>query len=162
MTTVTQNLLKELFEYNDGVFYWKVARQGIKCGQIAGSLFSNGYRRIKINGKCYLEHRLVWLFHKGEFPKNEIDHVNGNIADNRIENLREATRSENSCNRKTPIDNTTGFKGVCFNKQSQKYQGQIIHKRTNYYCGVFDTPEDAYAAVCLKRTKLHGEFANHD
>jgi hypothetical protein len=120
---MTQELLKELFEYReDGNFYWKV-KKTIKTtiGKIAGTNHSKGYRTIRIDKKSYLQHRLIWLFHNGFFPQYEIDHINCIRNDNRIENLREATHKENRANTIKLPGCSSKFKGVYFNKLSKKW-----------------------------------------
>jgi len=160
---LTQEELKETLDYDpeSGIFRWKVAKGlRVKVGDIAGTLHPNGYRYIKINGKRYLEHRLAWLYVHGEWPEDMIDHINGIKDDNRIENLRESTRSENGMNRSKQINNTSGYKGVTWNKAAQKWHTQIMINNKQKYLGYFDSPEEAYAAYCKAAEELHGEFAN--
>lgn len=88
-----------------------------------------------------------------------IDHENRNPLDNRKCNLREATRSENARNAKRRVDNTSGYKGVHFNRKTLRFQAQIYYNRKQIYLGTFSTPEDAYEAYCKKAYELHGEFA---
>jgi hypothetical protein len=92
----TQNDLKELFEYrNDGYLIRKIkTSNSVKTGDIAGCDTGNGYKKIRAFGKPYLSHRLIFFWHYGVFPK-EIDHINGDTVDNRIENLRAAYRNHN-------------------------------------------------------------------
>lgn len=161
---VTQDELKEILDYDPetGIFRWKSPRQKIKVGDVAGTLNHNGYRFIKINGKLYLEHRLAWLYVYGEWPKDMIDHVNGTRDDNRIENLREATRSENKWNQTKPITNTSGYKGACWHKASQKWDARIAINNKRKHLGLFDSPEEAYEAYCKAAKELHGEFAKYE
>lgn len=99
MSDLTQDLLKELFSYRDGDLYWKKSRSGIKIGCSAGTIDDRGYRVIKINGKSYKGHRLMFLYHHGYLPEF-LDHVDGDPLNNDIDNLREATKQENGRNRK--------------------------------------------------------------
>ena len=156
--------LREILDYNpeSGVFRWKVSNNNrVKVGDVAGTLKRDGYRRIMINGKAYLERRLAWFYVHGKWPKDMIDHINGIKDDNYIENLREATNAENQWNRTKRDNNTSGFKGVCWNKAAQKWQAQIRINNKVKYLGLFDSPEEAYAAYCKAAKELFGEFANY-
>jgi hypothetical protein len=117
---ITQSKLKSIVNYNEttGVFTWAKNRKRCTTGSIAGSICSNGYIYININYKKYLAHRLAWLYIHGEFPENEIDHIDGNKANNSIENLRTATRSNNVWNTKKGTRNTSGYKNVSLHKKS--------------------------------------------
>jgi len=93
-------------------------------------------------------------------PKGvDTDHVNGDGLDNRKSNLRKATRSENLYNQGVPAHNTTGFKGVCFNKRCGKFQAEIRVSGKPRRLGLFVTKEEAHAAYCMAAKKLHGKFA---
>ena len=101
----TQSQVKELFHYDPetGHLIWLVDRRAHKvAGKIAGYLNNEGYLRIRIDGKGYQAHRLIWLYVNGAWPVNEIDHVNGVRNDNRISNLREVTNSQNLQNQRKP------------------------------------------------------------
>ena len=99
---ITQELLKEHFEYRDGHLWWvKPTSKRIKIRQQFGCCNNEGYIFGGLRGKYYYEHRLIWLYHYGEWPKECIDHINGIKDDNRIENLREATKQQNNFNRKS-------------------------------------------------------------
>ena len=96
----------------------------------------------------------------GKWPENDIDHINVARGDNRFSNLREATRSENLRNRGAQKNNTSGFKGVSWQKSSRKWDARInIHGKV-VHLGYFDDPEDAYQAYCQAAKELHGEFYN--
>lgn len=155
---ITQNELKETMknDHNTGKFTWLVANSSkIKIGDRAGSLNSIGYRRIKINGKDYLEHRLVWLYHYGYLPTKHLDHINGIRDDNRIDNLREATSAENHQNRSKSKNNTSGFMGVTWAKHANKWQSRICKGGKNHHLGYYDTPEEAHAAYVKTKAELH-------
>jgi len=123
---VTQEKLKDLFRYDaeSGDFYWLTSGKGRVFGVPAGTITNHGYRSITIDFKRYVAHRLVWLWHNGYLP-GELDHINRKPADNRIENLREVTHSENLWNSKTRSDNTSGVRGVCWDKQKSKWKVQV-------------------------------------
>lgn len=164
---MTQEELKDLLDYDPetGIFRWKVYRnQYAKVGDIAGNLRPDSYRQIKINGKFYLEHRLAWFYIYGEWPENQIDHINGMKTDNRIKNLREADRFDNTRNVKRRKDNSSGYKGVSLSngKWMARIWSIIDNKRKRCYLGYFNSPEEAYAAYCKAAKELHGEFANCD
>jgi len=118
-----------------------------------------GYLLGKFQQNDLKAHRVAWIVHYGSLAADtEIDHINGDPSDNRIANLRLATRAENGRNTRIRVDNTTGFKGVCKIKGRNKWRAQIkVGNRKGAY-GLFDTPEDAYAAYCKASAELHGEF----
>lgn len=163
---VTQEQLLHLFEYKDGFLYWKnrtAHGSNIKIGQKAGRAHRSngklsGYLHVHILGKNYLTHRLIFLMFNGYLPK-EVDHINGNRGDSRIENLRASDRSQNQHNAKIRKDNTTGVKGVYLS--NGKYKAQLQCNKQRYLVGRFDTIEEAAEAIKKKRIEIHKEFANH-
>lgn len=158
---VTQELLHKLFEYRDGELYWKVSRGRLaKVGDKAGWISKKGYLNTKINGKCYLNHRLIFLMHYGYLPEM-LDHKDTNTLNNRIENLREATRSQNNRNVKLRKDNTSGIKGVSWFKKSKKWLAQVTINKKQVYLGLYEDLELAELVATEARNKYHGEFANH-
>lgn len=157
--------LRELLDYDaeTGVFTWRV-RTGPMCrlDQPAGSITSSGYRRIVIDGRSYLASHLAWLHSYETPPTKTVDHKNRIKTDDRIENLREATRSEQARNRRGTSTNTSGFKGASrFNKkyQNAKFRSTITVDGKRIFLGLFQTAEEAHAAYC-KASELHGEFAH--
>jgi hypothetical protein len=147
-----------LFEYRDGELFWKQRGRSRQIGRPAGAVNRDGYRRIKYMYKLYAVHRLVWTYH-GNDPVDFIDHINGDVLDNRIENLRAATHSQNCMNTRLRSDNTSGIKGVRWSKLKQKWIGTVGINYKNYCAGEFDTKEKAAEAVAKLRQELHGEFA---
>ena len=162
MRDLTVDLLNHLFEYDKetGNLIWKIQQRGIRKGSIAGSVKSHGYLCVGINYKSYRAHRLIFLMHKGYLPKT-IDHINGDKLDNRIENLRAATVGQNQHNRKTNANNTSGYKGVCWNKARKKWKSQIRLEGKRINLGHYTNIEEAAEAVRKAREELHGDFANH-
>lgn len=159
---LTLDYLKDLINCNTkkGVLTWKVSRGKVKAGTVAGYISSSdGYRYIRIDLKRYGAHRLVWFFAHGYLPELEIDHKNNNRADNRIENLREATRSQNSYNTLKQSNNKSGYKGVYFYKRVKKYYAQICVEGNRVHLGTFDTPEEASKAYIKASKMLHKEFS---
>ena len=150
------DLLHELFEYRDGKLYWKQPGKSRQMGKPAGSVIGDGYACIRIQYKLYRVHRLVWVMYGNE-PVPYIDHINGEKLDNRIENLRAATHSQNCMNRCQRSDNKSGVKGVRLKKG--KWYGSIVLNGKTHSAGYFIEKEDAAVAVDRLRTELHGEFA---
>ena len=153
--------LRRLLSYDPetGEFRWRVSRRGVTAGALAGTLNHQGYWRIFIYGKAYLGHRLVWLYVYGEWPQGDIDHVNRTRSDNRLCNLRVATRSQNLGNMGRRPVNTSGYKGVTWHKRAEKWLAQISVNRKNIYLGLFNCPIAAHAAYIAKARSLFGEFA---
>jgi hypothetical protein len=155
---ITQEELKDLLTYNPetGIFNW-IKRNG----NIAGSTNVRGYVTISISDKDYLAHRLAWFYVKGANPINLIDHVNGVCDDNRIINLREASRSQNAWNQIISTRNTSGLKGVSWDKHRNKWKAQIQILRKVKHIGYFTDKNEAYQAYCKAADEYHKEFANH-
>lgn len=154
--------LNELFDYKDGQLIYKInTAKCIKIGDIAGSICkTNGYRVIRINKILYKAHRLIWIYFNGDIDTAlQIDHINHIRSDNRIENLRLATRSQNGSNTTKQKNNTSGYKGVSWSKQYKKWVAQIMKNKKLIYLGLFATPELAHAAYIAAAEKLHKEFA---
>jgi len=131
-------------------------------GKLAGTIATSGKRKciqIIIDGKSYLGHRLAWLIMTGEWPKEDIDHKDLDRINNKWENIREASRSQNCCN-KEKIDNcTSDFKGVAWHKNRKKWQAYICLNKVQKYLGIFDSQEAAYAAYCKASNEFHGVFS---
>ena len=128
-----------------------------KKGEVAGKKDTNGHIQIFVNGRYYLAHRCAWLWSYGVWPDHDIDHINGDRSDNRLANLRKATRSQNCSNSKLRADNNIGLKGVSI--QKGRYRAQIQVKGKKQFLGMFSTPEEAHEAYCKAAQSLHGEFA---
>lgn len=128
MPKITQEEVKRLFDYReDGNLIRKVSiGNQIRIGGVAGYIGGIGYRVIGINYIQYYSHRLVFLYHHGYIPENEIDHIDRDILNNRIENLREVSRQCNVRNSGNRSTNTSGVKGVCWDKQCNKWVAQIV------------------------------------
>lgn len=158
---ITFSRLREMLSYDPqiGEFRWKISPNGrMKAGAIAGKT-SKGYRQIGVDGRLYAAHRLAWLYQTGKWPVDLIDHINCDPGDNRFCNLREASRSENARNSKLNARNTSGFKGVTWEKNAKRWMAQIQVNCKNNNLGLFDTPEEAHSAYIAAAEKLHGEFA---
>ena len=156
---VTQSQLHELFDYKDGNLIWKVAKARIiKVGDIAGSINEYGYIIIGIDGKVYRAHRLIYLYHNGYFP-SFIDHIDGNKTNNKIENLRSATTSQNAMNRKISIKNSSGIKGVVWHKRDKKWVVQVKVNSKYQSFGYYEDKELAELVAIEATNKLHKEFS---
>jgi hypothetical protein len=157
---LNQELLKELVNYdpNTGVFAWKKIRPGVSSSKKFGSLKPSGYIVVLINKKLYRLHRLAWLYMTGEWPENEIDHINGNKADNRFCNIRKATKAENNWNKKVRKDSTTGVKNVLYYPKYQSYYVRITANKIAHSFGPFKTKDQAALVAKEKRAEIHKNF----
>lgn len=160
--SISQSRLRELFDYRDGNLIWrKKTRRRTIVGQIAGTELRNGYIKIGIDKGQYLAHRLIWVWHYGEIAKEMVDHINGVKNDNRIENLRLASRSENNTNSVPCKRNKSGLKGVCFDSNRGLWVASITKDKRQKMLGRYATKELAYAAYVAAANSLHGEFVRH-
>jgi len=124
---ITQERVRELFDYReDGALVWiKRTSNVVSVGDVAGCVGADGYERTKVDGMGYLNHRLVWLWHRGRFPVGGLDHIDRIKTHNFIENLREATQTGNMRNTGNRRHNTSGVKGVGWNKESEKWRARV-------------------------------------
>jgi len=153
MITQTYIISRLSYDPKTGIFTWI---NGPRSGKRAGCLLQHGYRNININGKSYGEHRLAWLYVNGEMPTNNIDHINGVPSDNRIENLRECSQSQNKQNARPK----TGYlKGAFFDKSKGKCRASIGPRGSVRYLGVFESQDQAHEAYALAAKQMYGEFA---
>ena len=157
---ITKEILQSKLDYDPetGIFTKKTNSWKFKIGDVAGCKSPKGYILIGIKNKQYLAHRLAWFYVYGDLPQF-IDHINGNPSDNRICNLRKCTKSENSKNRGKQKNNTSGVKGVTWDKQCNKWKAQIKFNGKVKNLGVFKDLEFAALVVKEARTKFHGVFA---
>jgi len=158
---LTQEKLRELLHYDPltGVFTRRVALSNrVKIGEVAGCDRPDGYLIFNVLGKLCLAHRLAWLYVYGTWPREELDHKNGDRKDNRIDTLREATHTENVRNSKVHWNNTSGFKGVSWSKEKRKWYARIMFNRMVIRLGYFRTAEAASEAYETAAEKYFGEF----
>tara|TARA_R110000782_G_scaffold235628_1_gene321660 strand:+ start:173 stop:640 length:468 start_codon:yes stop_codon:yes gene_type:complete len=146
---ITQKKLKSILEYNKstGVFLWKKCRNRI-LGSVAGTIDNKGYRRIGINKSYKRAHALAWFYVYGEWPKSQLDHINRNRDDNRIDNLRDVTSQQNSRNR-TPSINKFGVIGLSWCRKSNKFYSRITVDRKTKYVGYYASMLDA---ICARKS----------
>jgi len=169
---ISKNELRRLFTYKRGHLYWKprpeetfakysayVMWNRRYAGNRAGSPNKRGYIRIGINKKYYMEHRLIWLYHKGWLPE-ALDHKNGNPSDNRMSNLRAATQMENRWNSRRKQPTKTNVKGV-YKRDNGRYEAHICADHKRIHLGVFVRKRDAIRVVSAARKALHKTFARH-
>lgn len=136
---ISKEYLHERFTYNDGELYWKtVYSNRLKVGQLAGDHDGRGYRRVMIGKKHFKMHRLIWIMFNGDIPEALcVDHIDRDISNNLIENLRLVTKAGNNRNR--------GILGVTFDKARGKWRAQASLDNTTVLLGRFDTEEEAKA-----------------
>jgi hypothetical protein len=162
MREIEISRLLEMVSYcpETGILRWKIGRPGASAGATIGCKRSDGYIKICVDGVSLLAHRVAWAITHKEWPSGEIDHRNMNRSDNRLQNLRPATPSQNKANTRAFRSNkSSGLKGASFCKRSGKWLAQIQKDRKPYHLGVFDTAEGAHAAYKVAAERLFGEFA---
>lgn len=154
---LTQEILKKFLTYESetGIFRWNEDRGRVKKDEVAGSLTNWGYVQIRILGKMYSGHKLAWLYVYGEFPKLFIDHINRIRNDNRIGNLRLATKSQNSQNTTICKLNTSGHKGVSWCKREGKWRAFIKLNGKYKSLGYHENKTDAITRYVNESKKLH-------
>lgn len=141
-----------------GELRWAVGNRGRQKGDIAGSIYSNGYRRIYLAGKRCPAHRLAWMLFYGYWPESDIDHINGVRHDNRISNLRLATKSQNQQNRsasKKPGGKSSRFVGCYYHPRNKKWTAAITAYGKRMWLGSFDTEIEAQKAYKEAKLKHH-------
>ena len=145
--SITAEELRSILHYDPltGVFTRIRSAHPNRVGAVVGSA-SHGYIRIRLLGKCYPAHRLAWLYVYGTWPKNQIDHINRNRSDNRIANLRDVTNQQNMCNAGDYSTNTSGRKGVYWDKRDSRWRACITDNGRYLSLGYFSTQAEAVAA----------------
>lgn len=143
---ITQTRLKELFDYDPLTGLFTRKRKTAIRGHKAAAPNSRGYFRTGVDNQRFLTHRLIWLFVYGVWPKHEIDHKNRNNGDNRLDNLRDISPSENQHNHGKNINNSSGFTGVSWDAFNRKWVAAISARQKQYHLGRFDCPKTASEA----------------
>jgi hypothetical protein len=158
---LTQEQANKLFQYQDGeLFRISVISKKTKVGDVVGRIGKRGYKYLTVYDKKYYIHRVIWLMHYGTLPQY-IDHIDGNPLNNKIENLRACTATENLCNARTRSNNISGVKGVAWIKPRQKWRVRLNFNKKEYHIGYFDEKQDAINAILEVRPKIHKDFARH-
>lgn len=146
---LTQERVKSEFRLGeDGLLYWKTqSRNGRRDLTTPAGNNASGYRQVKIDGVLYSVHRVVWLYHTGEWPKNTIDHIDGNKHNNRIENLRDVSQRVNSqAHYSKMLGKTSQYTGVKWHRGNSKWHAQAWHKGKKKHLGYFLDEKDAAKA----------------
>lgn len=151
----TKEYLDSVLTYSDGELYWKKNNK-----PIGKTIDRFGYRKFQVNYKTMFVHRIVFAMHNGYFPEF-IDHVDGNKLNNKFENLRAATSSENNSNKKAMKTNKIGIKNVCWIKSNKRWRVQIVKNGKHCVSKDFADLELAMLVAVEGRDKFHGNFANH-
>jgi len=129
------------------------------AGKAAGFKRPDGYIEVRLDGRIYLAHRLIWLIHFGSWPCRDVDHRDRVPGNNRIDNLRLATATQNMQNQTIRVNNTSGVKGVYFDKGTMKWRAQIVVNGRAKYIGIYGSIVDAQAARRKAANENFGEFA---
>ena len=155
---ISHDYVLSAFDYQDGNLIRKTGRVN-EIGQIAGCVHKGtGYIHVKIKAKSFKAHRLVFLYHNGFLPEF-VDHIDGNKTNNKIENLRAATKEENCRNQKIRSTNKSGCKGVKWVKCKNKWQVEVCRNYKQINFGYYEDLELA-SLVAIEATELiHGRFS---
>lgn len=157
---LSQEELTQLLEYNPvtGIVTWKAgSNRNKRIGMEAGSTCRNGYKRIEVNGKSYMLHRIIWALVYGITVDMQIDHINGDRADNRLENLRAVTPRENQNNR---VSHRNGR--LCGYKRSRnKWEAQIVYNGKKLFLGRFATEQEAHNAYEEAKLRITNKEAGN-
>lgn len=167
---LTLDMVEHLFQVDaeGGLIWWKnPTNPRLKVGSIAGcQTHRSAYVMIglTIQGKkkWFKRHRLIWLYVHGKWPEADIDHINGVPGDDRISNLRAATKSQNSMNCKVSSKNTSGCKGVCWNPKKERWRARITMAGKENFLGWFKTLEGAIVARKNAEIQYFGEFVRRE
>jgi hypothetical protein len=153
-----------LFEYRDGKLFWiKPTARHMKAGHPAGTMRKDGYIGVFLYGKYLFAHRIIWEMHNGPIPEGlVIDHIDTVRDNNRIDNLRVCTFQENHFNRNKGSNNKSGYKGVSWHKQKQKWVAQITIEGRSKFLGFFVDPVKAHEKYCEFAILHYGEYAKLD
>ena len=160
---ITQEILKTRYLYSEkekGLVWDTPDNFRQKNGKTLGTNRPDGYLSANIDKKMYLIHRLVWLYHYGEFPNGFIDHIDGDKTNNTIDNLRDVTPEESNRNIPKPADNTSGVVGVSWSTHANMWLSRINHEKRTINLGYFKDFEDAVSA--RKQAEVNYKYhSNH-
>lgn len=152
--------VRALFDYHtEGYLIWREPPQGRKLGQRAGCVLRNQYVQVMVDHRRYLVHRLIWLWHHGVLPR-QLDHIDRNRANNRIENLRPATLKENAGNRGKSEGKSSRWKGVHWCNTIRRWVASLQAKTGKQHLGAYDDEADAAMAYNEAALVYFGAFAH--
>lgn len=158
-----------IYDYNTGILYHKTdktcgkGRVICKKGSVAGcepKTAKTKHKRVHIKGKQYNYHHIVWLMHYGHLPIYEIDHIDGDPTNNKINNLKDVTHRKNQMNQKRNANNSSGLRGVTYDKSRGKWRAQININGVTKNLGRFDDKYDAFNAY-KKNAQKYGYTERH-
>lgn len=157
---LTQEIVRALLDYDEstGEFRWRFAvGQRASAGDSAGCVGTNGYVHMSVNGCVCYGHRLAWLYVYGEWPSEQIDHINGQRDDNRIANLRDVSHTENCHNKRAalPSNKSSGLLGVSWSQVMNKFVAQIVCNGVSHRLGYFDDKHEAHAEYVKAKRVMH-------
>lgn len=159
---MTAEELRDAFNYdpNTGDLCWKIRpANNVKVGVPIRAKNTSGYYHVGFRRRVYVVHRLIWFMTYDEWPELEIDHINCDKLDNRLENLRLASKGQNLTNIPKSDGRTSKYKGVCWKKSNKCWTAQISHEGKCIWLGHFDNEYDAHVAYCEAAKRLKGEYA---
>lgn len=149
-----------IYDQETGVVSWSMDSRNKFPGGVAGCVAPTGYWVLMYGGSQYRRSRVAWLLMTGEWPMQDIDHKDRDTVNDRWDNLRSATESENMANAKVRCDNTSGARGVSWNFRLGSWHVRVNVDRQLYHIGYFDDFDEAVRARDEAAAKLHGEFAH--
>jgi hypothetical protein len=167
MTELTAKYVRSILDYDTetGVLTWKynpnkpLNWNARYSGKRAGRVTNMGYIRLSINNREYMAHRIIWLINKGCIGDNEIDHINGVKSDNRLCNLRLATRQQNEWNRPGHKNVSSKHKGVFWVARDKRWRAEIVYNGKTQYIGQYECEELASLVYSEHADKLYGEYS---
>jgi hypothetical protein len=145
------------YDPDTGIFRWRVRRGNVEAGTVSDHKDSSGHVQIRVDNRLYLAHRLAWLYTHGEWPPEEVDHVNRIRHDNRLDNLRLASRNQNMANSSRRVGKS-GLRGVIAYRG--KWKAQINAFGVKHYLGLHATKQEAHDAYCKAARSFFGEHAS--
>lgn len=162
---IDQQLAIALFDYDPetGSLTWRLSTNSFKKGEEAGSVSGahgyTDYRNVVVFGDRYKAHRLIWLMRTGSWPSGHIDHMDGNGLNNKWDNLREATPSQNAMNQKVRSDSASGCKGISYDKRRDMWYAYIDIDGSRVHLGRHENKDEAVAVRLAAEKRYHGEYA---
>jgi hypothetical protein len=163
---ITYEIAKALFDYSpkDGLLTWKFESGNIKKGFEVGTLDSTPksktkYRKVSVFNISYKVHRIIWLMQTGDWPEGDVDHIDGDGLNNKWDNLRDVTHSQNLMNAAVRSDSTSGYKGVSYDKARDRWYAYINIDGKRKMLGRHKTMQEAVTARQNAESELFGEFA---